>query len=134
MVYQRPEGVYVDARYLGQQTYSVARAEIEAQLGGVVTQSVLPVGQGEELQFERGTLRVHNDRIYLVDVRLPEPVRRDEALGLCGFPSSAAMNWSSFSGEYRLLNQWGFRRVVFERNARGSEDVVRVQAWRALPT
>lgn len=134
LVYQKPEGVYVDARYLGQQTYSVARAEIEAQLGAVVKQSVLPVGQGEELQFERGTLRVSNDRIYLVDVLLSEPVRRDQALGLCGFPSSSAMNWSEFSGEYRLLNQWGFRRVIFERKARDSEDIVRVQAWRALPT
>ncbi len=132
LVYAKPDGVYVDARYLGQQTYTVARGEIEAQLGALVSQTDLPPGQGQEIKLERGTLRVYNDRIYLVDVPLPEPVRRDQALGMCGFPVSAALNWAEFSGEYRVLNQWGFRRVIFTRKARDSEDIVRVQAWRAL--
>ncbi len=130
LVYVKPEGVYVDARYLGQQSYNVARAEIEQQLGAVVTQTDLPSGQGQLLAFERGSLRVLNDRIYLIDVPLPSPVRRDQALGMCGFPPTTTTAWTSFSGEYRLLNLWGFRRVIFERKEAKSEDVVRVQAWR----
>lgn len=132
LVYQKAEGVYVDARYLGQQSYSVARAEIEAQLGAVQSQSDLPPGQGVQIVLERGTLRVYDDRIYLVDVPLPQPVRRDQALGLCGFPSTGALDYAEFTGEYRVLNRWGFRRVTFERKDRESEDIVRVLAWRAL--
>lgn len=132
MVYQKPEGVYVDVRYLGQQLYSLARNEIASQLGALLEETELPTGQGTLHRFERGALRVHNDRIYLVDVPLPEPLRRDQALGVCGFPAATAVNWTAFSGEYRLVNTWGFRRVIFDRAASGSEDIVRVQAWREL--
>jgi hypothetical protein len=130
LIYAKPEGVYVDARYLGLQSYSLARGEIDQQLGAIVEQSDLPDGQGQSIRFERGTLRVYNDRIYLVDVPLPEPLRRDQALGVLGFPVLSTASWTGFSGEYRLLNVWGFRRVIFERKDPNSEDIVRVQAWR----
>jgi hypothetical protein len=132
LVYKKAEGVYVDARYLGQQSFSVARAEIEQQLGAVVEETELPPGQGQQIRLEKGTLRVQNDRIYLVDVALPEPMRRDQVLGFLGFPPTPNVSWTSFSGEFRLMNAWGFRRVIFSRKERNSEDIIRVQAWRTL--
>ena len=59
-------------------------------------------------------------------------MRRDQALALCGFPTTASLSWTPFSGEFRLVNVWGFRRVIFTRKERNSEDIVRVQAWRSL--
>lgn len=132
LAYTKPEGVYVDLRYLGQQAFSVARADIEQQLGAVLDETELPPGQGQLIRLQRGVLRVSNDRIYLVDVTLPEPVRRDQALALCGFPTTTSATWTPFSGEFRLVNVWGFRRIIFTRKERNSEDIVRVQAWRPL--
>ena len=46
-----------------------------------------------------------------------------------GFPP-ATRDYQALSLEFRLLNSWGFRRLRFFRAARGSEDVVKVQAWK----
>lgn len=130
--YTKPAGVYIDARYLGSQAFSVARGEIEQQLGPVIDATDLPEGQGQSMSFERAKLRVYKDRIYMIEVPLPEPLRRDQALATLGFPVLTTASWTPFSGEYRLLNVWGFRRLIFERKALNSEDIVRVQAWRPL--
>ncbi len=130
--YTKPEGVYVDARYLGSQAFSVARGEIEQQLGAVVEETELPEGQGQQIALQRAKLRVYKDRIYMIEVPLPEPLRRDQALATLGFPVLTTASWTPFSGEYRLLNVWGFRRLIFTRKSNGSEDIVSVQAWRPL--
>lgn len=126
--YVKGEGVYVDARYLGGRRYDAVRAEIEQQLGAVVEEREAP-GGAREVVFERGSLRLSDGTIQMVDVPLPEAVRRSDALALLGFPPATG-EYKPFLLEYRLLNEWGFRRIVLVRAERGSEDIVRVQAWK----
>lgn len=125
--YKKPEGVYIDVRYLGGRGYKAARAEVADQLGAVVEERVIDTGM--EVQFERGTLRLDGDRIQMVEVPLPEPLRRSDALAALGFPP-ATTEYKALSLEFRLLNSWGFRRLRFFRAARNSEDIVKVQAWK----
>lgn len=126
--YAKPEGVYVDAHFLGGRSYDAVRAEVEAQLGAVVEERE-GVSGGREIVFERGTLRIVDGRIQMVEVPLPEPVRRTAALGMLGFPPATG-DYKALALEFRLVNEWGFRRLRLVRAARGSEDVVRVQAWK----
>ncbi len=126
--YARAAGVFVDARYLGGRSYRAVRAEIEQQLGAVVEERE-GAGGGREIVFERGTLRLQADTIQMVEVPLPEPVRRSEALALLGFPPATG-DYKALSLEFRLLNNWGFRRIRLFRVERGSEDISRVQAWK----
>lgn len=126
--YTKPAGVYVDARFLGGRRYDAVRGEIEQQLGALVEERA-GAGGARELVFERGTLRLDKGLVQMVEVPLPEPMRRTEALGMLGFPP-ATNEYKVFALEFRLVNAWGFRRLRFERAARGSEDIVRVQAWK----
>jgi len=128
--YVKPEGVYVDVAWLGGRTYSVVRGEVAAQLGALVEEGSLPPGQGQEFRFEKGTLRVSGDRILLVDVPLPEPMRRSEALRLVGFPDQVPRNWVLLSGEFRLTSVFNYRRIILDRVGPGEEDVIRVRAWK----
>lgn len=131
--YQKAEGVYVDARFFGGRTYSLVRDHVTTQLGALVEDTELGAEDGRELRFERGVLRVREDRIEMVTVPLPEPVRRSEALRLTGFPDQVPRNWIQLSGEFRLTNAFEFRRIIFKRAAAGSEDVVSVAAWKVAP-
>lgn len=132
--YTRPEGVYVDARYLGGRRLAGVRGEVEAQLGALLEERELPAGQGIELRFQRGNLRVSDDGvIYLIDVPLPEPMRRGEALTALGFPVQLTREYNALTHEYRLTHAWGFRRLRFMRTAPGSEDIARVEAWKSSP-
>ncbi|MDP2311595.1 MAG: hypothetical protein Q8P41_01715 [Pseudomonadota bacterium] len=126
--YEKPAGVYIDARHLGGRSYRSARAEVEQQLGAVIEEREVQ-GGAKEVVFERGTLRLAGDTIQMVDVPLPEPLRRTEALGVLGFPPATG-EYQSLSLEFRLLNTWGFRRIRLYRTARGSEEIARVEAWR----
>jgi hypothetical protein len=132
--YVKAPGVYIDARYLGGRAYRAVRAEVEEQLGAVLEEqepSGTPGGEGvRSVVFERGTLRLAGDTIQMIEVPLPEPVRRTEALGMLGFPPATG-HYLALSLEFRLTNTWGFRRIRFFRAARGSEDVTRVQVWKS---
>ena len=86
-------------------------------------------GATREVLFERGTLRLSGDTIQMIEVLLPEPARRTEALAQLGFPP-ATDEYQSLSLEFRLLNAWGFRRIRLFRASRGAEEIMRVQAWR----
>lgn len=126
--YVKPPGVYIDARHFGGRSYRSARAEVEQQLGAVIEDRAL-TRDDREVVFERGTLRLSGDTIQMIEVPLPDPVRRTEALGQLGFPP-ATEEYQSLSLEFRLLNAWGFRRIRLFRVARGAEEVTRVQVWR----
>ncbi len=126
--YEKPAFVYVDARHLGGRSFRSARAEIEQQLGAVIEERPVSATT-KEVVFERGTLRLVGDTIQMIEVPLPEAVRRTEALGQLGFPP-ATDEYQALALEFRLLNSWGFRRIRLFRVARGSEEIARVQAWR----
>lgn len=126
--YRKADGVYVDVRFLGGRRYDGVRAEIEAQLGAVLEERP-SISGGREIVFERGTVRLVDDRIQMIDVPLPRPLRRSEALGALGFPPATG-DYKELALEYRLVNEWGFRRLRFVRTERESEEIARVQAWK----
>ncbi len=131
--YQKADGVWVDVRFLGGRAYSLVREHVARQLGALIEETPLPGGVGKALRFERGLLRVQNDRIEMIEVKLPEPVRRSEALRLTGFPDQVPRNWIILSGEFRLTNAFEFRRIIFTRIGPGSEDITTVEAWKTAP-
>lgn len=134
--YQKADGVWVDVRFLGGRSYTLVREHVARQLGALLEETTLPGDGGRELRFERATLRLAGDKIDMIDmidVPLPEPVRRSEALRITGFPDQVPRNWIALSGEFRLTNAFEFRRILFKRSAPGSEDIVSVQAWKTPP-
>lgn len=130
--YRKPDGVYIDARHLGGKRYQEVRDEVADQLGALQSSQDLPGDNGRELVFERGTLRLLDDQIILVDVELPTPLRRTEALAALGFPPATG-RYLTLHREFRLNHVWGFRRLRMMRENRHSEDVVRVAAWYRVP-
>ena len=132
--YTKADGVYIDVRFLGGRSYTAIRPEIEAQLGGLLETNELPEGQGVELAFTRGRIRTLDGTIYMLDIPLPEPMRRDEALRLLGFPEIVPREYNVLALEYRLTNVWDFRRLRFFRTEPDGERVDRVEAWKRTPT
>jgi hypothetical protein len=126
--YEKPEGIYIDVRYFGGKNYESVRDQLTEQLGAVQDSNELGT-LGKETIFERATVRVQGGEIYMLDVPLPEPLRRTEALAVLGFPP-ATHEYISLTLEYKLTNAWGFRRIRFMRAGRNSEEIVRVQAWK----
>ena len=70
----------------------------------------------------------------MLDIPLPEPMRRDEALRSLGFPDLAPRDYNVLTLEYRLTNAWDFRRLRFSRAEPGSDRIDRVEAWKRSPT
>ena len=68
----------------------------------------------------------------MIQVPLPEPLRRSEALQSLGFPLFAD-RYLTFHREYRLNHQWEFRRIRLKREAPESEFITEVEAWRWIP-
>lgn len=130
--YKKAEGVYIDARYFGGKDYDTVRGQLAEQFGALQDGEDLG-DKGRALNFERGKLRVKNDgSIYMIEVPLPDPLRRTEALALLGFPP-AAQDYLDFTHEYRLNNAWGFRRILFYKTQVGSEEIERVLIWKVEP-
>ena len=100
---------------------------------GQLAESIeLPGDNGTELRFVRGAVRVVDDRVYMVRVPLPEPVRRGAALEAVGLLSSTG-KYLILHREFRLNNERGFRRIRMRRLDRDSELVTEVEAWRWIP-
>ncbi len=130
--YARPENVWVDVRHLCGRSYTSSRGEIGLQLGELQSSNELKPSEGRELQMTRGTLRVHDDRVYMMRIPLPEPMRRTDALIALGFPTQTP-RYITIHREYRLNHAWGFRRVRLRRLDRLSELVTEVEVWRWMP-
>jgi hypothetical protein len=126
--YEKPPGVYVDAHFLGGRRLENVQDIVTDQLG--LLQATVDGVEGRSVQtFERGTLTLEGGAISIIDVTLPEPVRRPEALVLCGF-SGLADRYLSFTDEFRVVQYQGFRRVVLHREERNSEMIVRLTAYK----
>ncbi|MCB9777768.1 MAG: hypothetical protein H6742_04325 [Alphaproteobacteria bacterium] len=130
--YEKPAGVYIDVAWLGGRAFKDHREVISDQLGGLVQAQDLAAGDGQELVFERGTVRVLDGDIYMIDVALPAPLRRTEALASVGFPPHTG-RWVTLHREYRLNNVWDFRRLRLTRVDSEQELVDRIQAWKRVP-
>ncbi|MDP6934660.1 MAG: hypothetical protein QGG40_17190 [Myxococcota bacterium] len=131
-VYTKPADVYVDVRHFGGRAYRASRDELALQLGPLQESTVIPNGDGQELTFERGLIRVLDDRIYMLRVALQEPMRRTQAMQALGFPAQSG-RYLTLHREYRLNHEWSFRRIRLRREDRDSEYVNQVEAWRWVP-
>jgi hypothetical protein len=129
--YVRPKGVFVDVPYFAGRDLEAAREEAVRQLGGEPTRDAPTDDGARRLVFPRGSLRVVGGRIQMVEVTLPEPVRRSEALGVLNIPA-VAETYRPYRLEFRLANVHGLRRIQLTRASPGSEDIVRVAAWKFL--
>ena len=131
-LYVKPDELYLDAAWITGRGYQEARAVVSQQAGALIRSQPLSDGRGDELVFERATLRVLEDRIYRVELPLPEPTRRDLALSMLGF-APAVGEWLSTHREYRLNNERGYRRIRMQRMDADTELVTQVEAWKFIP-
>lgn len=126
--YRKAEGVYVDVPHLGGRLFEAARDDVESQLGALVSQG--PTSDGAlAYVFQRGTVRVADGNVQMIEIPLPEPLRRSEALTVLGF-APVASTWRSFANEFRVGNVQGFRRIRMIRTERGAEEIARVECWK----
>ena len=131
-LYAKAPNVWVDVNHLSGKQWSEVRAEAADQLGPLAESVELPGDNGAELRFARGSVRVADDRVYMMRVPLPEPMRRGPALEAIGMPPYTG-SYLIMHREYRLNNERGFRRVRMRRLGRDSELVSEVEAWRWIP-
>lgn len=124
--YKKPEGVYIDVQFMGGRKVDNIRDIIADQLGSLAEQSE-PVDGKQTLVFERGELKTVDGTIMVIDVPLPEPVRRTEALVLAGF-SPRVDKYLAFTKEFRVVQWQDFRRIVLYRVAPNAEEVNRISA------
>lgn len=130
--YAPAEGVYVDVRYLGGKRYKEVADVVALQLGPLVQAEELPGDAGRAMVFERGQIRIYEDRVVMLDIPLPNLMRRTAALAALGFPPATG-RYLTLHREYRLNHEWGFRRIRMMRENRASELINRVEAWHRVP-
>lgn len=130
--YEKPGNVYVDVRYLCGQSLNSVRAELNEQLGNKQNERTLDALRGREIQYTRGRIRVADGIVYMVSVPLLEPMYRRVAFEKTGFPPFAG-SLIRLSHEYRINNEWDFRRIRLSRAGRDAEKVDEVEVWRWLP-
>lgn len=130
--YAKAADVWVDVNHIAGKQWSEVRAEAADQLGPLAESVELPGDNGVELRFARGAVRVAEDRVYMMRVPLPEPMRRGPALEAIGMPPYTG-GYLIMHREYRLNNERGFRRVRMRRLDSESEQVTEVEAWRWIP-
>jgi len=130
--YARAADVYVDVHYLGGASYRQSRDVVAEQLGALQQTTELPAGSGQRMDFERGAIQVLDDHIYMLQIPLPQPVRRTAALAELGFPPFVG-RYVTLHREYRLNNTWSFRRIRMKRSSPADELVTEVEAWHSVP-
>ncbi|MFT5685654.1 MAG: hypothetical protein ACI8RZ_006608, partial [Myxococcota bacterium] len=111
--YEIPEGVYIDISRVTSRPFRDSRDEIGDQLGELLSTRQLHDGV-TEMTFDRAVIRMSDDRIFMIRVTLPQPLRRSESLQLLGFPLFVD-NYLSFHREFRLNHEWDFRRIRLKR-------------------
>ncbi|MBM4391769.1 MAG: hypothetical protein FJ090_11660 [Deltaproteobacteria bacterium] len=126
--YEKPRGVYIDVHFLGGRTVDNVAHVIVDQLGTLQEDRDHLEGK-HELVYERGTLTTVDGAILVIDVPLPEPLRRAEALATTGF-NPLVDNYLSFTREFRVTQFMDFRRIVLKRAEPNGELVNRVVGYK----
>ena len=119
--YEKPAGVYADVQFLGGRRWENVREIILDQLGAIKLER--PNAQGNEVkELERGTVTLVGGLVETIEVPLPEPMRRSDAMVACGF-LGLVDKYLAFNKEYRVTQFQGFRRIVLHRAAAGDDMV-----------
>ena len=124
--YEKPAGVYIDVHFFGGRRWDNVRDLIVDQFGPLLGEEIDKQGR-EVKMLTRGTLTMDQGEIDEIEVALPEPLRRPEAMTACGF-SGLADKYLAFSGEFRVTQFQGYRRILLHRVSRGSELIDKVTA------
>lgn len=130
--YQKQEGVYVDVRYLGGRSWNDAQPTLSDQLGNLQDSIELPMRQGTHYLYEKGSVYIYEDKVYRIDLSLPEELRRSAVLQILGFPEQVD-KYLITHREYVLENEWEFRRIRMKRVSTENELVNEVSAWKFSP-
>ena len=131
-VYEKAAGVYIDIFYLGGRSFTEMRGVLAQQLGNLRETTELPLNNGMLYLYERGNIQVLEDEIYQFKIPLPEPMRRSQAFQLFGFPEQIDKYMITHK-EYRVENQWEFRRFRLRRESQKNELVTHFEAWKWVP-
>lgn len=124
--YVKPPNVYIDVHFLGGRRWENVRDIVVEQLGALQEEST--DRQGRELKrLERGILTLQDGEIDQIEVPLPEPMRRADAMIACGF-SGLVDRYLSFSHEYRVTQFQGYRRIILHRVGKGDDLVDQLTA------
>ena len=130
--YVKRDSVYIDVLHLGGLDWQLQQTVLNNQLGSLQQSTELPMQQGVEHIYDRGTIYVYDGRIYRLDIPLPEHMRRSEALLTLGFPEQVD-KYLITHREYVLENEWAFRRLRMMRVSKENELVTMVSAWKFYP-
>lgn len=129
--YEKPAGVYIDLSHITSRSFRDSRDLIADQLGELIETHARHDGM-TEMTFERAVVRLSDDRIFMIRVPLPEPLRRSDSLQLLGFPMFVD-RYITYHNEYRLNHEWSFRRIRLKRQSPESELITEIEAWRWIP-
>ena len=130
--YVRPAGVYVDVPHLLRTRVAEGRDELLAQLGALLESEALPNGHGQALRMERGALRVLDQRVYMVQVPLPEPTRRMDVFAALGLPPPVGEPIQTHR-DFRYHNERGTRLIRLARQSPDNELITEVEVWDLIP-
>lgn len=130
--YARPAGAYIDAPHLLRTRVAEGRDTLLAQLGPLLETQPLPPGQGQLLRMERGALRVIEQRVYMLQVPLPEPTRRMDVFSLLGLPPPVGEPIQTHR-DFRYHNERGTRLIRLVRQAPDNELITEVEVWDLIP-
>ena len=131
-IYQKLEGVYIDVPYLGGRSFLESRGVLAEQLGDLIESTELPFNHGRMYEYEKGIIQVLNDEMYRFQIPLPFAMRRSQAFQIMGFPEQID-NYMITHKEYRVENEWEFRRFRLRREDTKSEMVTHFEAWKWTP-
>ncbi len=117
------EGLVLDAHALAGRSWSQVRDLAVEALGGIEGTEVRPDGS-REIRLARGAIHTWEGKVLRIEVELPRPMRRSEALSALGI-SPAVRRWYAFSREFRARHHAGFELIVLRRAGRDAELVTR---------
>ncbi len=127
--YSKPERVYIDLHFLGGRRWDNVREIVLDQLGALTEEAVDAQGRTVK-RLERGTLTLGSESsIEILDVPLPEPMRRADAMIVCGF-SGLADRYLALTREFRVTQFQGFRRIILHRVGPKEELVDRLTVYK----
>lgn len=127
--YDKPEGVYVDVAFFGGRRPEGIADALVAQLGPV--RETRPEEDGlVEVVYAGGSVKLRAGTIAVLDVPMPTPRPRDEALASVGFKPYLVRRWGELTHEFRARHLQDFDRVVLHRVEPGGDLVDRVTAYR----